>query len=476
MEMEDIIDFKVYIPRLQAWFWKQMADLYASPSAPEPLNPQRVLMGLPLWGDDFIDRFCFFCLPSLRSKKNWEALAGRSRLVLFTDGPGFLRLFQVAADLERQGMKVDVHVIPPEVMEFVDGTAKAKAQADLDVMKGRGNATTAELRQAETEVKKAGSPLNRYWLLGTCQNFSLQICRRDRWGYHALHPDHIHSEAYFANMFRLAESHDGIASTTISAEITGVLDELEAYRQSDGSLVIPDLELGDMGWRHVHKQTLNNVMNGRDLNKELPDSHMLIWKGKDKIHLFCCHLNAVWIAPHVCARAPIRLYNAIDTEIPNFMDGLIAIPEAHDGMTMLELSDDNKKFNTHRVNFTDFAVRCWTTVHWRDNYTPFFKMVNEVPIKEREGEEFASVELIKAQHAAICEGLQKIKEPLKAEWDKKKAEREAEVGVSATNAEINFPDPVQAQKQTLAQPKSGRALRRQQAALARQNGAAHAHA
>ncbi|MGZ3317255.1 MAG: hypothetical protein ACXU95_08110, partial [Isosphaeraceae bacterium] len=324
-DLEELIDFKVYIPLLQNWFWAKMGELFRTPS--DALGPKDgVLMGLPLWGDDFIDRFCFFCVPSLRSKKNWEALAGRSRLVLFTDQQGFLRLFQVARALEQQGMKVDVHLIPPEIM---------------------------------AEVGK--SALNRYWLLGTCGNYSLQIAGRGGMGFHMLMPDHLYCDGYFENMWRLAETHDGIAQTGISADINGVLPELEQYRQADGSLAIPDVEVGDMGYRHLHKQTAGNFMNGKDLNTELPDSHFMMWQGKDRLHLFCPHMNAAWMSPEMCKGAPIRLYNALDTELPNFMGfpngkpANLAIPEAHDGMTFIELSDDSKIHATHRVNFTDFA-------------------------------------------------------------------------------------------------------------------------
>jgi hypothetical protein len=230
LDLDEIIDFKVYIPRLTDWFWREISKLYEADLLPAAKSPG-VLMGCPLWGEDFIDRFFFFCLPSLRAKKNWEALEGRTRMVLLTDGAGFPRLFICARELERRGIKVNLLVIPPEIM---------------------------------SEVNK--SPLNKYWLLGTCQNLLLQMAARSGMGFHALHPDHLHSEEYFPNMLRLAETHDCIAQTSISADVGSVLPELEQYRQIDGSLVIPDIEVGDMGWRHVHKQTLGNIMNGKSIS------------------------------------------------------------------------------------------------------------------------------------------------------------------------------------------------------------------
>lgn len=423
---EEVIDFKVYIPLLTDWFWREMSKLYEADLSPATESPG-VLMGCPLWGEDYIDRFFFFCLPSIKSQKNWEALKGRTRIVFFTDGAGFPRLFQCADALEKHGVKANVIVIPTEIMAHV-----------------------------------GKSPLNKYWLLGTCQNLLLQWCKRSGMGFHALHPDHLHSQEYFPNMLRLSETHDCIAQTSISADIGTCLPELEQYRMMDGSLTIPDVEVGDMGLRHIHKQASGNLMNGRNLSTELPDSHFVFWKGRDKLHIFCCHMNAVWMSPEVCASVPIRLYNALDTELPAFMslpDGRacnIAIPEAHDGMTFIELSDDSKIHATHRVSFIDFALRCWTTVHWHEGHMPFFRLVNEVPIKEQA--DYAEVAEIKAQHTSIIEGLLKIKAPLQVEYEKKMAEHKAAK---------------EATKVPEKPPKSGRALKRMQA---KQNGAVHAHA
>ncbi len=369
--LEEVVDQKVYIPLLKAWFWRELGKVYSAPAA----SDHGVLMGCPLWGDDFIDRFAFFCLPSIKAAKNLEAIKGRCRLVLFTDEPGFVRLFQLARAIEKIGIAVQVHVIPQVIMEHLPK-----------------------------------SPLNKYWLLGTIQNLLVQMAGRAGMGFHMLQPDHLYAHAYFLNMFRLAADYDGIAQTSISGDVAVCLPELEQWRAPDGSLEIPDRELGDMAFRHLHKQSQVSMMNGADLTKDLPDSHFLFWVGRDKLHLFCCHMNAAWLSPAVCQRAPVRLHNALDTELPAFMPENVCIPGADDGMTFVELSDDTKLHSVDRVNFPDFALRCWATVHFGLNHMPFFEAVCEVPIKEQAA--FADEEAIAKTHSTLIAGLLTARKPI----------------------------------------------------------------
>lgn len=362
--LEGLVDFKVYIPSLKAWFRREWHRLSSQPPPPG----RGVLMGCPLWGEEYIDRFFYFGLPSIRAPKNLEALqANGCRMVLYTDDAGFDRLWVMKRDMRKKGIDVQIHVIPQEIMAQVPD-----------------------------------KPLNKYWLLGTVQQLLIQEAAESGMGFHALHPDHLHSDAYFANLFRLALDNDCIAQTSISGDIEKCVPELEQWRQEDGSLAIPAVEVGDMGWRHMHGQTRYNLMNGVDISKEFPNTHFQCWQGKDKLYLYCCHMNATWMAASVCREAPVRLHNALDTELPYFMppNATVCVPEASDGMTFIELSDDAKLGGAGMVPFADFAAQCWQTVHFRDDWLPFFKVANEVPIKEQ-AEFLAEDDIYKRQNSIV---------------------------------------------------------------------------
>lgn len=394
------VDFDGMLPALDRWFNEMHESIYSEP----PSKPGRksILMACPIWGDKFIQRFLDFCLPTMMAKQNRQALKGACRIILFTDRAGFKKLWGVARQLTAQGFPTQLKLIPPRIIKM---------------------------------AMDEKWPLNKYWLLGTCQQIGLQYAARYGMAWHALHPDHAYGQAYFENMARLAKQFQNIAQTSISGDVEKCVPELEAYRQADGSLQVPDRALGDIAFRHLHGQTKQTVFNHADLDGDLPDSHCMVWVGKDFVRLHVCHMNAAYLAPEVVAKAAVRLYNALDTELPNYMFGEFCVPEISDGMTFVELSDDSKIGFVRRVPFPMLALRCWQTTHFYKPFLTFFNLPNDVPIAEQA--DYLPVEEIERRHAAIKQGLEILREPIQAayletreEFDNAGGESGAEAGLA----------------------------------------------
>ncbi len=427
IDLEKAIDFKVYMPSLEAWFWGEM---HKSACVPPPLRfpfaKPKVLMGCPLWGDEFVARFTTLCLPTLMAEKNRAALTGRCRFVFFTDVLSFPGLYYLARDMTQAGFETTVHLVPQEIMSKVGDLA-----------------------------------LNKYWLLGVTQQLLIQMAGKEGMAFHQLHPDHLFAEEYFPNMFRLAEENPGtgIAQTGISGDIHTCLPEIETFRQPDGSLVIPARELGDMGFRHLHKQMRGNIMGKADLATSMPNSHYMFWVGKDKLHVNCCHMNAVWIPPEKTAMAPIKLYNALDTMLPVFMPERVYIPDDQDGLGFLEVSDNLKSESAARVDFAAYAAAAWNQVHLSDDWTPFFEASCEIPIKEQT--DYTEEDEIKKQQATVFEWLKASKESVTEMLTE--AQRKQDERLKKIKWELAKPPP----------PKSKRAMKRQMQAQRRHNGGEH---
>jgi hypothetical protein len=457
IDLEGVIDFKVYLPSLEKWFWGEMhKSACVLPPPVNPLAPPKVLMGCPLWGNEFIARFTALCMPTLMAPRNRAALVGRCQIVFVTDEKSFKGLNYLARDLTQAGLPTTVHVIPQHIMDFNNGIEYEKAhQAHKKLIAQR--APAAEIEEAHRHSLAVGSTLNKYWLLGVTQQMLIWMAGKQGMGFHSLFPDHLYAEAYFENMWRIAaiEPDGGIAQTGISADIHTCLPEIETFRQEDESLVIPDLELGDMGWRHLHKQMRGNIMGKADLATDMPNSHYMFWVGKDKLHVNCCHMNAVWIPPSKTSKAPIKLYNAIDTMLPLFMPEKVYIPDAADGLGFLEVSDNLKNESAPRVDFATYAASAWNQVHLSDDWNPFFEASCEVPIKEQA--EYTEDAEIQKQHATVCAWLKEAKphvvEMLQA------AQKKPEELAAARKAAV-----------AAAPPKSKRAMKRQMQAKRRHNG------
>jgi hypothetical protein len=400
------------------------------------------------------------CLPTLMAPRNKAALAGRCQIVFFTDSASFKGLYYLARDMTQAGLPTTVHVIPQHIMDFNNGIEFEKAKQAHDRLVGR-NAPQADIEEAHRNMCAVGSTLNKYWLLGVTQQLLIQMAGKWGMGFHSLFPDHLYAEAYFENMWRIAamEPNGGIAQTGISADIHTCLPDLEAFRQADSSLVIPDRELGDIGFRHLHKQMRGNIMGKADLATSMPNSHYMFWVGKDKLHVNCCHMNAVWIPPSKTATSPIKLYNAIDTMLPMFMPERVYIPDGEDGLGFLEVSDNMKNESAARVDFANYAAQAWNQVHLSDDWNPFFEASCEVLIKEQT--DYTEEEEIQRQHATICEWLYAAKPAI------------VEMLQAAQKKQQELSEARKAQPALQAQPKSKRAMKRQMQAKRRHNGAEH---
>ena len=356
---------------LESFFGYEISELYKG----RPWRANGILMACPVWGDKYIDRLERYCLPSLMAPRNYAALKDRCRLVFFTDPQSYGRLNNYIEGMETIGFDLDMRVIPKELMDLFH----------------------------------AKDPLIKYWILGVCQNVGIQMAKRAGMAFHQIHPDHVVEAGYYENLFRIAEQYDGIAQTGISADAKGAGKELDSFVQTGGSLVIEGRDLGDIGWRHLHKQTKVTIMNKATFPDDLPESHLWTWIGKDKLYLSCCHMNAAYISAKVCGTASPRIPATIDAELPYFMPRKFYVPTAEDGMTFIEISDETKADNPKRVKFKEFAQHCWLKVRYSRDWMPYVEHLCEVPIRQQN--EFYELDRIRAEHKTLMQSLLEIRGP-----------------------------------------------------------------
>lgn len=331
-----------FLPVLEGWYGWLISELYGTP----PWRSKGILMGCPLWGDAYLDRFEKYCLPSLMSPTNKGILAGRCRFVFFTDSLSYARLLSITKPMEKIGFDLQPCLIPPEVMKY----------APVD-------------------------PLNKYWILGVAQNALVQMAGRAGMAFHMLMPDHVYAHEYFDNLFRLAGHHEGIAQTGISANVLTAGPELEKFIGPDDSLTIPDVELGEIGWRHLHRQSKAALMNYAQIPEALPESHFLLWRMPDRLRMFCCHMNMAYLSAAYCDVAPSRIPATIDSEMPSFMPRDFYVPTMEDGMTFIEISDDSKQDRPNLVDLDGWAHHCWIKVRHKYDWMPYFHRACDVPTK-----------------------------------------------------------------------------------------------
>jgi len=356
--LDDENRFSIVTKKLEPWFDEEMADLYSHGATRRPGD---VLMGIPIWGKEFLERFSIWCLPTLGSPENIKALAGRCRLVIFRPPAARPLLFRLTNWLRRAGIEVQYRDIPDWVMaEMV-----------------AGEDASPEEREYKYDLQ--------FCMIGCVQNILAHMAGRDGMGFHMLMPDHVYAKDYFANMFRLAKNHDAIVQAGLSVNIETAAPVLEAYRNQDpagGELVIPDRALGNVAVAHMHAESLALFMNHGNLKpgeERIPRGPRLIWQSKEALHIYSCFQNAVWLAPHLMANAPIAFTSTMDCLLTEFVppgesgEPRIYIPKPSDGMGFIEVSPPEKRIFGKFVSAPQFCEWLWNRVNFTRDYWPYFK-------------------------------------------------------------------------------------------------------
>lgn len=369
---------------LWGWFAQQMRDMRSAPAQQGP----GLLMGCPIWGGTFINRFGKYCLPTICAPKNLAALGGNCRIVLFTDPEGFLPLDTMLKPLRLQwGIDYQIVTLPPDVMELTNG--------------------------------------HHYQVLAACQNLLLQMAGWWGMSFHMLMPDHVHGPAFYENLIRLAADHEAIVQTGISMDIRTAMRDIEAFRQADDEpLIIPDLELGDIGRRHLHQQMRVYLMNDARLPDRMPNSHYMLWQAPDRMRIHSPHMNATYLSARLCALAPVpigaNLLKTIDTRLPVLIpDGKFYVVQIDDGMTYIEASDGSKGAYPGYVSGEVFALACWKNVHFSKRFMPYFNAACDVPTKAPDDGNAMTLDAIADQHAEVLDYLAAMRAPLAIEQHEK---------------------------------------------------------
>lgn len=341
--LEDEMDFARFMPALSKWFEDEVETLNTS----ERFIPDKpaLMMGLVVWGREYIDTLIDLCIPSLLSPANIEALSGRTRLVIHTDEQSFDYLVQRIKLVEQYGIELAIHIIPQPLIEM-----------------------TPE------------RPCNKYWLLGTCQHLHLKYARHAGMGYHMLMPDHLYSERYFPNLLRLADKHLSIVQSSLNTDKDKVAKVMALYRIGD-AISIDSYMLNNVALMYMHEGIKPVIMNGRDILRDIPASSFLVFIGKDYFCTFSPHMSIAYLSPQALENLPMMLHNALDTHLP-WQAPDFYVPQPEDDMSYLELSSPDKSFGTQTTDFTDYALRFWVVTHFYDEYLKVMMSKNKYPVKK----------------------------------------------------------------------------------------------
>lgn len=375
------------IPRLmEPWFDAEHEELYAR----APVKGEGVLMGCPLWGRDYIERFACYCIPTLLAPANKAALKDRCRLVLFIPEAAKRLLHRLTRGLANAGITVVFRYIPEDVLRMLD----------------------------------TGDYGARFRALALCGNVLTHMAGRAGMAYHMIQPDQTYAHRYFENLLRLGKDHQAITQMSLNVSLESAAEEIEQYRTPDGALVFPDRELGDLGYRHMHAQCQLHSMQVAKFPDAIPSSHRLWWQGRDAIHMYSAHTHPAWLSAELCLDSPVAFTSTLDTLLPEYIppgpdgDPVFYVPTVDDGMMFIELSDSDKPANRPYVDAPEFCTNFWGNSSFSNAYMPFFVRPSLVPIKPQAS--YITDAEIERQFAEILAALEATHDAVGLAWLKQK--------------------------------------------------------
>lgn len=321
---------------LSRWFADEMASL-------PTLRPDGwAVMGFPLWGAKYLDRFEHYCLASMLAPENHAALRGRAALVLWARERGhqFIKYLLAPYDIE-----LVVRTIPDELIA-----------------------------------------LNKYQLLSVIERLLVQTAAKNGRGFTGTFPDCTYSSRYFASLEYLSRHHNAIAHSNLTAAHgRPVTERFNTFRKIDGSLVVPARELGDIGWRHLHDVKRGEV---RDVTA-LPAYHFLFWRGDDYVRIHSPHCNAGWMSPDLCRRAPRDDAKALgghtlDSAVPFFLGSRPYHVSLTDEMVVTDLYDGVLPARGEVTSHHWVPIYRAATLG-KAAYLPYFSAPTMVPVHRQPG-------------------------------------------------------------------------------------------
>jgi hypothetical protein len=295
-----------------------------------------LMLGGMVFGKAFLDIFERFCVASLRSPANLEALRNNgAKIVLYTTREDAPRLAGILKGL----LPYELHALPPAANE--------------QVFEALGAVQYVLVKRAADEEGRA---------------------------FHMLMPDQMYSERYFPNLFRLAEisaayGPGDVLHNTLNARMSASGD-LDAYR-SDGALTVPAPALGAIAWKHIHDRHAGYLMNRAKVPTSMPLGQQMqllhLWRARDRVMLFSPHNTPVYLTPRTAHCYPLPVLGTLDGQV-QYMVANFVCPALEDDMAVICIEQEPLKAPpSPPVDWATFANYCWKEIGYQALHLQYFR-------------------------------------------------------------------------------------------------------
>jgi hypothetical protein len=301
-------------PAIDAWYQEELRQRHGQ------RDDAGIVMGFPLWGEDYVQRFLNYMLPSLLA--NHKALdAANVEIVLYVDRRTFAQLSHLPLPLS-----IYLRLLPDGVADLLHR-----------------------------------SPEWKYSLMSAVHNLLIHQAAQKGAGFGMAVSDIVYSSRYFERLLALGRTHDVIVHQALIVSQDSVATDLLFWRDTKDALSISARQLGTLGWERVSGLMKSWNMNDiEDPAEGVPGTHFVLWRGKDSIRMHCPHLTPVWLSNKACREAPTDIGDTLDAR---FL-GSAYMPTLEDDMALITIDNsrdapaDRATFDLFRHNLLAHFAAC----------------------------------------------------------------------------------------------------------------------
>ncbi len=297
-------------------------------------GPGRLVISMAVWGDQYLDLFTRYCLPSLLAPGNLEDL-DRENVYwhVFTTASGKQRLSEGAdGNLLHKLGRVRFEVIPDELIDL--------ASAD-----------------------------GKYWLYGALTQTSFRLAARLDADVHFMNPDTVYSAGFFAGVKQAVNENEAklVLSNSFRTTRETILGALDAVRTDAGAISLSADRLHSFGLQHLHPVMKASFLSPKQMrNSMLPRITVLGWRDGHELVLHTAHYTPIFVSREALDLEMRLSYFTIDSTIlrqwsrSSERDKAVYVIDSSDGVGYFEISA-RAAFSADPVGRSRFIRDFWET-------------------------------------------------------------------------------------------------------------------
>lgn len=292
---------------------------------------RKILLGVSVWGEHYVNIFTNYCLPSLLAAGNFPAINNCCQPILL-----------IHTDIESKKRLHECKI--------------------FDHLKKVGVCVYFRILDKNLTKRISENPDNVYWHLGMVQSLDLFYAQSINADYHLLMPDTIYANNFFTGMINATK--DGTKAITricYRATTEGMCPDLDKLIKGN-ILSAPAGKLAALGIRHLHPGFKSVFVTDTPTNTHLPHVHVLIWEGENSLHLISPHQTILFLDRSLVQQIPKRFFTTLDSELDKVIPEKCnhKCPNAKDEMFLIEVTSKKVAYSHNRsISVEEFCRRFW---------------------------------------------------------------------------------------------------------------------